>query len=85
MYAVHIHTQSPTSAIQEKVPLHAWTGHKPDASHLRVFGCIAYVNIPKRLWGGRLEVTATKCCMLSWWADEDTLADTITQGPFLRK
>lgn len=24
-----------------------WSGQKPNASHLRTFGCLAYVHIPK--------------------------------------
>jgi hypothetical protein len=70
MYAVHIWNLSPTSALKDKVPYHAWTNRKPDASHLRAFGSIGYVNIPKKIRGGKLEVTSVKCRMLGWWTDE---------------
>jgi len=52
------------------VPMQAWSGKKPDISHLRIFGSVAYVNIPKKLHGGKLEVTLLKCWLLGWWADE---------------
>ena len=69
MYTVHIHTLSPTLALKDKVPYHAWTKRKPDVSHLRIFGSIAYANIPKKLRGRKLGVTSVKCQMLGWWAD----------------
>jgi hypothetical protein len=40
MYAVHIQSITPTSALNGKVPFEAWTGHKPDISHLRIFGLL---------------------------------------------
>lgn len=69
MYAVHVRNLSPTAAL-DKVPYHAWTGRKPDVSHLRTFGCTAYVQIPKKVRGGKLDPTAVKCRFLGWWADE---------------
>jgi len=31
--------------VQDKTPIEAWSGQKPSAKHLRVFGCICYVYI----------------------------------------
>ena len=70
MYAIHIRNLSPTTALHGMVPFEAWTGHKPDVSHIRVFGSTAYVTIPKKIRGGKLEATAVKCQLLGWWADE---------------
>jgi hypothetical protein len=70
MYAIHIRNLSPTRGLNEKVPYHAWTKWKPDVSHLRIFGSIAYANIPKKVQGGKLEVTSRKCQLLGYWADE---------------
>lgn len=70
LYAVHIRNVSYTSALDGMVPDHAWSGRKPDISHLRIFGSIAYANIPKKLRGGKLQVTAVKCRMLGWWDGE---------------
>jgi transposase InsO family protein len=70
MYAVHIQNLSPTRRLPDKVPIHAWTGQKPDVSHLCIFGSIAYANIPKKVRGGKLEATLRKCRLLGWWANE---------------
>src|ERR1700731_985294 len=70
MYAVHIQNLSPTTALPGKVPYEAWYGRKPDISHLRIFGSIAYTNILKKVHSGKLEPTSVKCRMLGWWADE---------------
>ena len=33
----------PTKVVMNKTPYEAWYERKPNVSHLRVFGCIAYV------------------------------------------
>ena len=38
--AVYLHNRSPTSELKDKTPFECWLGEKPDASNLRVFGCI---------------------------------------------
>jgi hypothetical protein len=43
-----LHGQSSTLAsLDEKTPHEVWNGKKPSLTHLRVFGCDAYVNVPK--------------------------------------
>jgi hypothetical protein len=39
--------QSPSSALDDKTPHEVWNGKKPSLKHLRVFGCDAYVHVPK--------------------------------------
>eukprot|EP00253_Pinus_taeda_P028404 PITA_28404 len=39
--------RSPSSALEDKTPQEVWTSKKPFVSHLRVFGCDAYVHVPK--------------------------------------
>jgi hypothetical protein len=39
-------------------------------SHLCIFGSTAYVNIPKKLRWGKLDVTSIKCWLLGWWKHE---------------
>ncbi len=70
LYAVHIRNVSYTSALNGMVPEHAWSSRKPDISHLRIFGSTAYVNIPKKLRGGKLEATSVQCRLLGWWEGE---------------
>jgi transposase InsO family protein len=38
---VYIKNRCPTQALDSKTPQEAWSGRKPDVSHLRVFGCKA--------------------------------------------
>eukprot|EP00253_Pinus_taeda_P029396 PITA_29396 len=45
--ACYLVNRSPSSALEDKTPQEAWTGKKPSLSQLRVFGCDAYVHVPK--------------------------------------
>jgi transposase InsO family protein len=45
--AVYLRNRSPTRALNNITPYEAWRGEKPDLSHLRVFGCRAYVYLHK--------------------------------------
>ena len=44
---VHVVNRSYTSACPEATPFELWCGRKPDVSHLRVWGCTAYVHVQK--------------------------------------
>lgn len=44
--AAYISNLSPTYAVAYKNPHEAWFGTKPSVNHLRVFGCVAYTQIP---------------------------------------
>lgn len=39
-----------------------WSGHPPNLSNLRVFGCVAYANEK----GGKLDNRAKKCLFLGY-------------------
>jgi hypothetical protein len=39
--------QSPSSTLDDKTPHEVWTGKKPSLTHVRVFGCDAYVHVLK--------------------------------------
>jgi len=43
---VYIMNRTPITAVHGMTPKEKFTGKKPDVSHLRVFGCIAYVHVP---------------------------------------
>ena len=45
--AVYLKNRCPTKAVTGKTPYEAWFGQKPRVDHLRVFGCDAYVHVPK--------------------------------------
>ena len=40
--AAYLRNRTPTRALKEKTPYEKRNGRKPDLSHLRVFGCMAY-------------------------------------------
>ena len=45
--AAYSRNHIPLSAIKgNKTPLEVWSGKKPDVSHLKVFGCMAYEHVP---------------------------------------
>jgi len=44
---IHIWNRLPTSTLKGMTPHEAWFKRKPDVSHLRVWGCLAYVFIQK--------------------------------------
>ena len=44
---VNVWNRCPTDAVKGQTPYQLWTGTKPDVSHLRVWGCTAYVHIQK--------------------------------------
>ena len=45
--ATYLYNRSPTNAVQDKTPYEAWTGNKPNVSHLCIYGCDAYAHVPK--------------------------------------
>ncbi len=45
--AAYIRNRTPTTAIKEdKTPHERWYGRKPNVSHFKVFGCVAYSHVP---------------------------------------
>jgi hypothetical protein len=45
--AVYLKHRTPTGSVVGKTPYEAWHGRKPSLKHLRVFGCLAFVHVPK--------------------------------------
>ena len=43
--AVYLLNRSPTKALDNMTPFEVWHGKKPKVSHLKIFGCVAYVNM----------------------------------------
>jgi hypothetical protein len=62
--AVYIKNRCPTKALDSKTPQEAWTGTKPDVSHLKVF-CKTFAHIPdeKRR---KLEFKSIPCVFLGY-------------------
>ena len=63
--ATYLRNRSPTKAVSGMTPYEAWTGIKPQVGGLRVFGCQAFVHIPKEE-RKKLEVKSRKCVLLGY-------------------
>eukprot|EP00253_Pinus_taeda_P010000 PITA_10000 len=57
--------RSPSSGLEDKTPQEVWTGKKPSLSHLRVFGCEAYVHVPKEK-RTKLDSKSKKCIFIGY-------------------
>ena len=57
--------RSPNSTLDGGVPEEAWTGKKPSYDHLRVFGCEAYVHVPREKCS-KLKPKSRKCIFMGY-------------------
>ena len=44
--AVYIQNRCPHAILENKTPQELWRGHKPNVSHFKIFGSVAYAHIP---------------------------------------
>jgi len=58
--ALYVINRSPTSALNDKVPAAMWNKEKPSVKKLKVFGCIAFLRIPKELSSGKFETRSKR-------------------------
>ena len=61
----YLENRSPTSTFVDKTPQEVCTGNKPSIKHLKVFGCDAYVHVPKDE-RGKLDNEAEKCIFIGY-------------------
>jgi transposase InsO family protein len=57
--------RSSSSSLDDKPSHEVWSGKKPSLQHLRVFGCDAYVHIPKEN-RSKLDKKAEKCIFIGY-------------------
>jgi hypothetical protein len=57
--------RSPSSVLDDKTPHEVWYGKKPSLQHLRVFGCDAYVHVPKEN-RSKLDKKDEKCIFIGY-------------------
>jgi hypothetical protein len=62
---IYIMNKTPTAIVHGVTPKEKYSGRKPDLSHLKVFGCIAYVHVPNELWT-KLDPKAEKCVFIGY-------------------
>ena len=62
---VHLINRSPSKALDLAIPEEVWSRKKPSYKNLRVFGCEAYMHVPKEL-RKKLESKSRKCIFLGY-------------------
>ena len=63
--ACYLVNKSPSSVLDHKTPQEVWAGKKPSLTHLKVFGCEAYVHVPKEN-RSKLDKKAKKCIFIGY-------------------
>ena len=63
--AAYLHNRSPTKALKGMTPYEAWTGEKPKVDHIRIFGCQAFVHVPKDE-RKKLDSKSKKCIFMGY-------------------
>jgi hypothetical protein len=62
---IYIMNQTPTTTIHGITLEEKFTCKKPDVSHLRVFGCTAYLHVPDEK-KSKLDPKTDKCIFISY-------------------
>jgi hypothetical protein len=63
--AVYIMNRTPTVVIHGMIAEEKFIRKKPDVSHLKVFGCIAYVHVPHEK-KSKLDPKVEKCIFIGY-------------------
>jgi len=65
LYAIHIRNRCITTVDKQKTPYELWTGKKPSVSHIRTFGCDAFMHIKKSA-RKKLDDKSIECVMIGY-------------------
>lgn len=65
---VHVHNRSPTTSLSGSTPFEIWYRKKPSVSHLRAWGCLAFVHVQKDQRNS-LESHTRKCIFIRYALD----------------
>jgi hypothetical protein len=63
--ACYLVNRSPSSALDDMTPQEVWIGKEPSLTHLKVFGCDAYVHVPKEN-RSKLDKIVEKCIFIGY-------------------
>ena len=55
LHAAHVYNMTPMNWLNWRTPLELLKGEKPSVSHLLMFGCGAYVDLPNETHKGKLQ------------------------------
>ncbi|CAO2836221.1 unnamed protein product [Amaranthus hypochondriacus] len=64
-WTTYILNRCPTKSVKDMTPQEAWSGEKPNVEHFRVFGCIAYAQIPEAK-RKKLDDRGEKCIFIGY-------------------
>ncbi|MCO5596375.1 hypothetical protein L7F22_050436 [Adiantum nelumboides] len=67
--AVYTMNRTPTVAVHDMTPEEKFTAKKPNVSHFKVYGCIAYVHVPYEL-KTKLDPKAEKCVFIGYSVEQ---------------
>lgn len=75
--AVYLRNRCPTRAMKGRTPYEAWYSKKPNIGHLRTYGCLAYMHIPKEHRNGvgqlgKMAPKAIRCALIGYSSDSKT-------------
>jgi len=63
--ACYLVNRSPSLALKDRTPQELWMGKKPSLSHLSIFGCDAYLHVPKEK-RTKLDSKSEKCIFIGY-------------------
>jgi hypothetical protein len=63
--ACYLVNRSPSLALVEKKLHEVWNSNKPSLEHIKVFGCDAYVHVPKEN-KSKMDNKAKKCIFIGY-------------------
>lgn len=75
--AVYLRNRCPTRSVKGKTPYEVWYGKKPNIGHLRTYGCLAYMHVPKEHRNavgqlGKMAPKASRCALVGYSPDSKT-------------
>jgi hypothetical protein len=63
--AIYLSNRCPTKNLNDMTPQEAWSGRKPNVSHLKVFGSISYVDVDDQV-GTKLDDKSKKIIFMGY-------------------
>ncbi|KAG9440556.1 hypothetical protein H6P81_020721 [Aristolochia fimbriata] len=63
--AVYVLNRCPTNGLKNMTAYEAWNGHPPNVKHFRIFGSIAYAQVPKEV-RKKLDDKSVKCVFIGY-------------------
>lgn len=75
--AAYILNRLPT--VENKIPAEIWYGFRPNYNKIRVFGCSAYIHLPKEIREGKFAEKSLKCKMIGYCSNGYRVWDEINK------